>query len=198
MAVPLLPAYTEPMKQSAVKPRFVFLHGNQATTWEAPWTVWLKKKLDGLGYETHFQTMPDPHVCKKDVWLSYLENDIKVSEGDVLIGWSTGAIAAMRYAQSHKILGSILISPYYTDLGDDLEKQSGYFDDPWDWQAIKKNQKKIAMVYGDDDPYIPQSEFAYVALHLGPEKIKVYGAGHFEARQDMPDVVRYVEKTYQF
>lgn len=179
-----------------MKPRFVFVHGNQSTTWKIAWAEWLKMKLDGMGFDTHFETMPDPHVARRDIWLLYLENEVKVGADDILIGWSSGAVAAMRYAETHKLRGSVLISPCYTDLGDNLEKQSGYYDDPWDWNSIKSNQKKIALVYGDDDPYIPQSEFAYIAVHLGPDKLKIPGAGHFESRQDMNELVRYIEKTY--
>jgi predicted alpha/beta hydrolase family esterase len=177
-------------------PRFVFVHGNQSTTWQAPWAVWLKKKLDGMGYNTHFETMPDPTLARREIWIPYLESQVVVGDGDVIIGWSSGAVAAMRYAENHKLLGSILISPSYTHLNDDMERQSGYFDDPWDWKAIKSNQKKIAIVFGDDDPYIPQSEFAYIAVHLGPEKLKIPGAGHFDTRQDMNEVLRYIEKSY--
>jgi hypothetical protein len=179
-----------------MKPRFVFVHGNGAQSWEFAWTPWLKQKLDSAGYETHFQTMPDPDLARRDRWLPYLADEVAVGKNDVIIGWSSGAVAAMRYVETHKILGSILISPCYTDLGDEKEKQSGYFDDPWQWQAIKANQKKIALVFGDDDPYIPQSEFAYIAVHLGPEKIKIPGGGHFIQRQDMHEVVQYIEKTY--
>jgi predicted alpha/beta hydrolase family esterase len=179
-----------------MKPRFVFVHGNQTSDWRTPWTVWLQQKLASRGYDTHFENMPDPQVARRDIWIPYLRDEVKVGPADVIIGWSSGAVAAMRYAEAHKILGSILISPCYTDLGDALEKQSGYYDDPWNWQAIKSNQKKIALVFGDDDPYIPQSEFAYIAVHLGPEKLKIPGAGHFEARQDMPELLRYIERTY--
>jgi predicted alpha/beta hydrolase family esterase len=161
-----------------------------------PWAVWLKQKLDSRGYATQFETMPDPELARRDIWLPYLENETKAGAGDVLIGWSSGAVAAMRYAETHKILGSILISPSYTDLGDVGEKQSGYFDDPWKWNAIKTNQKKIALVFGDNDPFIPQSEFAYIAVHLGPDKLKIPGAGHFMDRQDLPEVLRYIESTY--
>ncbi len=161
-----------------------------------PWAVWLKQKLDSRGYATHFETMPDPELARRDIWLPYLANDVKVGPTDVIIGWSSGAVAAMRYAETHKILGSILISPCYTDLGDSSEKQSGYYDDPWKWNAIKTNQKKIALVFGDNDPFIPQSEFAYIAVHIGPDKLKIPGAGHFMDRQDLPEVLRYIESTY--
>ena len=180
-----------------MKPRFVFVHGNGSTTWEVAWAVWLKQKLEAKGFATHFQTMPDPELARRSIWLPYLQNEVQVGTNDVLMGWSSGAVAAMRYAEEHKLLGSILISPSYTDLGDDTEKQSGYFDDPWNWKAIKTNQKKIALVYGDDDPYIPQSEFAYIALHLGPDKLKIPGGAHFQTRQDMNELLRYIEQTYR-
>ncbi|HEX8182630.1 MAG TPA: alpha/beta fold hydrolase [Candidatus Saccharimonadales bacterium] len=179
-----------------MKPRFVFVHGNQSSTWQVPWAVWLKMNLTGMGYDTHFETMPDPHIARKDIWLPYLHDEVKVGPTDVLIGWSSGAVAAMRYAELYKLRGSILMSPCYTDLGDELEKQSGYYDAPWDWKAIKANQKKIALVYGDDDPYIPQSEFAYIAVHLGPDKFKIPGGGHFEKRQDFNELIRYIEQAY--
>ena len=156
----------------------------------------LQKKLDARGYETVFRTMPDPDLARAEYWLPYLQDELKAGSDDVLIGYSSGAVAAMRYAENHKLRGSILISPCYTDLGDDKEKLSGYFDEAWNWSAIKSNQKKIALVYGDDDPFIPQSEFAYIAVHLGPDKLKLPGAKHFHDRQDMPEVLRYIESTY--
>ena len=179
-----------------MKPRFIFVHGIGATTWESPWAVWLKQKLDSAGYETHFQTMPDSQKARMDIWLPHLETEIKVGPDDVIIGYSSGAVAAMRYTETHKILGSILISPSYTDLGDADEKASGYFDDPWNWKAIKSNQKKIALAFGDNDPYIPQQDFAYIAVHIGPDKLKIPGGGHFNGRQDFPEVLNYIERTY--
>jgi len=177
-------------------PRLIFIHGNGSTTWAVPWAVWLKQKLEAGGYQTYFKTMPDPKLARKDIWLPHLKDVTKAGPNDVLIGWSSGAVAAMRYAETYKIAGSILISPCYTDLNDDMEKQSGYYEDPWNWQQIKKNQKKIALVWGDDDPYIPQAEFAYIAVHLSPEKIKLPGGRHFEERQDFPELLKYIEKTY--
>jgi len=179
-----------------MKPRFVYIHGNGSTSWEVAWAVWLQKKLKGMGYETHFDTMPDPKHARRSVWIPYLQDELKTGTQDVIIGWSSGAVAAMRYAEDHKIMGSILISPCYTDRGEESEKVSGYYDDPWQWHAIKSNQKRIALFFGDDDPYIPQSEFAYIAVHLGPDKHKIPGAGHFEQRQDFPELLRYIEKTY--
>ena len=102
----------------------------------------------------------------------------------------------MRYAEENKILGSVLISPCYTDTGDELEKQSGYYDKPWQWERIKTNQGKIALIWGDDDPYISQSEFEFIAKRLGPTQIKIHGGKHFIERQNFPELLQYIKQTY--
>jgi predicted alpha/beta hydrolase family esterase len=102
----------------------------------------------------------------------------------------------MRYAETHKIRGSVLIGPSTTDLGDALEKQSGYFDTPWDWNSIKANQEHIAIVHSDNDPYIPQSEFQVVERELSPDIINIPGAGHFIEQDTFPEVLEYLLRTF--
>lgn len=182
---------------TAQKTRFIYIHGNGTTDWAAcAWAVWLNKQLAGRGYDTWFQTMPDPQKARASHWLPYLQDELQAGPNDVLIGWSSGAVAAMRYAETHAIKGSVLIAPCYTDLGEPSEQESGYYDEPWQWRDIKKNQKQIVVVSSDDDPYIPQSEFAYIALQLGAARIRPPGQGHFEHRQDFPEIFDYLTKTY--
>ncbi len=179
-----------------MKPRFVFIHGNQSTHWSFAWTPWLKDELEKLNFATYFETMPDSIIARSKYWLPYLKVHVNVGKGDVIIGWSSGAVAAMRYAENNKLLGTILISPCYTDLGDEMEKQSGYYDKPWNWKKIKSNQEKIALIWGDDDPYIPQSEFEFIAKQLNPTQIKIHGGKHFIERQKFPDLLQYIQLTY--
>jgi predicted alpha/beta hydrolase family esterase len=179
-----------------MKPRLVFVHGNQTTHWSFAWAAWLKEELGRLGFETFFETMPDSIIARSEYWLPFLQEHVKVGENDVLIGHSSGAVAAMRYAESNKILGSILISPCYTDAGDELEKQSGYYDNPWQWGKIKANQGKIALFWGNDDPYISQDEFKFIAEQLDPTQIKITGGKHFLEQDDFPELVQYIDQTY--
>ncbi len=178
------------------KPRFIFVHGNQATHWSFAWSPWLKIELKRLGFKTFFETFPDSVIARSKYWLPFLSEKAKVAENDVIIGWSSGATAAMRYAEDHKIRGSVLVAPSYTDLGDELERQSGYFDKPWSWEKIKNNQEKIALIYGDDDPYIPQADFEHIAEKLNPEVIKVHKAGHFSEKQEIPELLKYIKQNY--
>ena len=176
--------------------RFVFIHGNQTNHWSNPWTISLKQELEKRRFEIFFETFPDSILARAQYWLPFLEKYARAGKDDVVIGWSSGAVAAMRYAETHPLNGSILIGPSYTDLGDEIEKQSGYYDTPWHWKAIKKHQEKIALFYGDDDPYISQQEFEYIASELQPEVHKIHGGKHFIEYETFPELVAYIEKTY--
>lgn len=179
-----------------MKPRVIYIHGNGAMNWAFAWSPWLKQKLEDLDYPTHFETFPDSIIAREEYWLRFLRDYLKAGENDVLVGWSSGAVAAMRYAETTKIRGSILVAPSYTDLGDDLEKQSGFFDTPWDFDKIKANQQNIALVYSDDDPYIPRDQFDFIAQKLSPTRYELSGLGHFIDSQNLPEVLEHIIKTY--
>lgn len=180
-----------------MKPRIIFIHGNQTMTWDFAWAPWLKQELAQRGYATRFETFPDSIIARARYWLPFLEEYLRAGANDVLVGWSSGATAALRYAADHRIRGSVLIAPSYTDLGDALEKQSGYFDSPWPWDRIKANQEHLVLVHSDNDPFIPTSEFEFMAEALRPEVIKIPGGRHFIERQTFPEILEYLERTYQ-
>lgn len=179
-----------------MKPRFIFVHGNQSTHWSFAWAPWLKSELEYLGFETFFETMPDSIIARSEYWIPFLKDHVKVDNRDVIIGWSSGAVAAMRFAENNSLRGSILISPSYSDLHDELEKQSGYFNKPWNWNSIKSNQKKIALFYGNDDPYIPQEEFKHISEQLKPTRFKIPGGKHFIEQEAFPELIDYIIATY--
>jgi uncharacterized protein len=179
-----------------MKPRIVFIHGNQSTHWSFAWAPWLKRELESRKYRTFFETFPDSVIARAKYWLPFLSNHIQAGENDVIVGWSSGAVAALRYAETNKLRGSILIAPSVSDLGDDLEKQSGYFEKPWNWSDIKENHQNIALVYSDNDPFIPQEQFELVKRELSPAVIEISGAKHFIERTEFPEVLDYILLTY--
>lgn len=180
-----------------MKPRIVYIHGNGTTDWRSiDWAPWLEGQFREHGYETCFETFPDGIKARSEFWLPHLEKEIGAGEGDVLIGWSSGAVAAMRYAEKHRIRGSVLVSPCYTDLGDASEKESGYYEDPWRWGDIQNNQGQLALVYSEDDPYIPVDEFEFIARKLKPTVLNIPESGHFIERKTFPELLEYILQTY--
>lgn len=176
--------------------KVIFLHGNGGGTIEDAWFPWLKSKLQTLGVNVVAQTFPDNEKARAKFWLPFLEK-LGADENTILIGWSSGAIATMRFAETNKLLGSILVGAYYTDLGEENEKISGYFDAPWQWEKIKQNQKFIIQFASTDDPFIPIEEPRYVHKMLNTKYHEFTNQGHFgypKEKLDFPELLEALNK----
>ena len=113
----------------------------------------------------------------------------------ILVGHSSGAVAVMRYTETRKILGSVLVAAYTTDLGYESEKQSGYFNQPWEWEAIKDNQQWVAVFVSDTDPYIPIEQAEEIAQRLDAEYYNLPGRGHFGSDVlQLPEIVEVIKR----
>ncbi|MCE5293787.1 MAG: alpha/beta hydrolase [Chlamydiales bacterium] len=155
----------------------IFIHGNGGSSPNDNWFPYLKVELEKLGVEVIAKQFPDAVLARSSYWLPFLDS-LQPDEHTFIVGHSSGAIAAMRYAETHKILGSALIGTYYTDLDIPAETQSGYFDAPWNWETIKKNQSWIIQFAGTNDPWIPIEEARMVRDKLATEYHESDG-GHF-------------------
>lgn len=112
-------------------------------------------------------------------WIPFLRDELKADGNTILIGHSSEAIATMRFAEQWPLLGSMLVAAYDTDLGMEQEKQSGYFDNPWDWKKIKDNQQWITLFASQDDPWIPSEQPRYIHQQLNCVYHEYKGQGHF-------------------
>lgn len=166
--------------------KVVFAPGNGGGSVHENWFVYLKKELENMGITVVAKDFPDPMLAREKYWLPFLKKELKVDENTIIIGHSSGAIAAMRYAEKNKILGSVLVAPYHTDLGEESEKESGYFNRQWDWKAIKKNQKFIIQFNSTDDPWIPIEEARFVHEKLDTDYHEYTDQGHFGGDREKP------------
>lgn len=176
--------------------KVIFVPGNGGAKPSDIWYPYVKEALEKEGFEVIAKEFPDSVLAREKYWIPYLE-ELKADENTILIGHSSGAIAAMRYAENHKILGSILVGTYHTDLGIENEKISGYFDRPWNWEAIKKNQKWIAVFASLDDPWIPIEEPRFLNKMLNPDYFEYQDQGHFGQDLDkttFPELVDYIKQ----
>jgi predicted alpha/beta hydrolase family esterase len=175
--------------------KIIFIHGNGTMHWAIAWAPWLKLELDKLGFETIFETFPDSILARKQYWMPFLKDFLQADENALLIGWSSGAVAALKYAQENKIFGSVLIAPAHTDLGKEEEKISEWFDEPFDWAKIRQNQKKIAMIFSENDEYIPLHEFIFIQEKLAPDKELAFkDKGHFLHQATFPEILNFVKE----
>jgi predicted alpha/beta hydrolase family esterase len=120
------------------------------------WYGWLFEELQSQhGVQAILRKMPDPVYARETIWLPFMEKELGCNRDTLIIGHSSGAAAAMRYAETRQVKGLVLISAYTSDLGDDVEKTSGYFSRPWDWEAIKRNTEFRVQFGSKDDPFLP-------------------------------------------
>jgi len=153
-----------------------------------------------LGADNVFmENMPDPVLAREKYWIPFMRDSLLCDENTVIVGHSSGAIAAMRFAEEHQVAGLVLVSAYTSDLGDETERASGYFDRPWQWEKIKSNAKFIVQFGSTDDPFLPWPEQLAVAQQSGADLRKYENRGHFMNSQfvEVVNVVKSFADSYQ-
>jgi predicted alpha/beta hydrolase family esterase len=176
-----------------VPPKVILIHGNGGCTAGDAWYPRVEEECAALGLTVVNQTFPDNVKARAKFWLPHLEQ-LGADEHTILIGHSSGAVAAMRYAETHRLLGSILVGVCHTDLGDSGEAASGYYSAPWQWERIRQNQQWIAMYHSVDDPHIPVAEPRFVAAQLKCNYFEFKDRGHFLDRGALPEAVPFVKQ----
>lgn len=169
--------------------KVIFIPGNGGGGPNDNWFPYLKAELEKLNIKVIASEFPDNYLARESYWIPFLKNELKADEQTVLVGHSSGAIAAMRFAEKDRLLGSVIVGAYHTDLGMTTEVESGYFNRPWDWSAIARNQKWIIQFASPSDPWIPIEEARYVHEKLNTEYHEIEGEGHFGGGD-------YVKRTF--
>jgi len=176
--------------------KVILIHGNGGHWPKENWLPPVARRLRELGLKVIFRQFPDPVLARAKYWLPFIKK-LGADENTILVGHSSGAVAAMRYAEKHKIFGSILVAACYTDLGVPEEKISRYYDKPWNWEAIKNNQQWIAQFASVDDQFIPIKEARFIHKKLSTEYYEFKHQGHFSSwdkKVDFPKIVAIIKK----
>eukprot|EP00873_Tetraselmis_striata_P018426 jgi/Tetstr1/438690/TSEL_027240.t1 len=126
------------------------------------WYGWMEDKLRAEGYEVALRDMPDPVRASENKWIPFIVNTLAGGaenlERCLVVGHSSGAAAAMRLAEEHKLYGMLLVAAYTSDLGDANEAASGYFSRPWQWDKQAANAGAIVQLASTNDPFLPIEE----------------------------------------
>jgi len=171
----------------------ILIHGNGGCTAGDIWLPWVERELAAAGLEVINRTFPDNVKARARYWLPFLE-ELGADDQTILIGHSSGAVAAMRYAETHRLLGSVLVGVCHTDLGDAGEAASGYYQAPWQWDRIRSNQRWIGIFQSSDDPLIPVAEARFVAAQLKCSYFEHSDRGHFIDSREFPELVAFVKR----
>ena len=182
--------------------KIIFIPGKGHCTTHDNWFPSVQKEFESKGLDVIAARFPDPELARESHWIPFLLNELKVDQNTILVGHSSGAIAAMKLAEKHQILGSVLVGAYHTHLNMESEKKSGYFDTPWKWENIKQNQKWTILFASQDDPWIPIEEPRHIHQQLNCEYHEYKDQGHFGGdyfKKTFPElsqaVLRHIQLT---
>lgn len=179
--------------------KVIIIPGNGDSGPKENWYPYIQNELEKIGISVINKKFPDPVLARAKHWLPFIK-ELGADENTILIGHSSGAVAAMRFAEQDKILGSVLVGVYYTDLGLEDEKKSGYFDQPWNWKNIKNNQQWITLFASVDDPYIPIEQPRYIHQKLQTDYHEYTDEGHFGSdknKKELPEIIEVIKSKIE-
>ena len=175
------------------------------------WYRYMQTQLQeaALFSDVVMKNMPDPFEAKRDIWIPFIKDELIApydASNTIVVGHSSGAVAAMRLLEDTKLLGCVLVSACHTDLGEPNEKISGYYPgfrngkedaNPWLFDKIKDNSQWILQYHSADDPFIPRQEADFVAEAIGSEYTCYEDKSHFFSDSDVVSIIEDLKKKVQ-
>jgi predicted alpha/beta hydrolase family esterase len=150
------------------------------------WQRWLHDNLVAEKYHVLMPTLPHADHPSRNEWLTSIQNLLSaVSLSDlVIVGHSLGVPAALDFIEQAdaKVKALISVSGFADDYG------SSYNDfymkeKTIDFSLINKNLEKRFVIYGDDDPYVPQQSLHLLAEKLSVEPMIIHKGGHLNSER---------------
>jgi predicted alpha/beta hydrolase family esterase len=169
------------------------------------WYPWIRDQVlatfpaDKVAFP--LKAFPDPCFARFEVWQPFMDG---LCEGrqhsSIVIGHSSGAVAALRFAERHAVLGIVLCSAYDSDLGCDVEARSNNFKTPFNWAQIKANCQFIVQLHSKNDHLVDFAVGERVAASLGLSEADrtfiVLQDGHFQ-NDTFPELWNVVRERLQ-
>jgi predicted alpha/beta hydrolase family esterase len=145
------------------------------------WQQWLHDELGKLGHSVIMPALPEADHPDRQVWLEETKQavgDAKLSEL-VIVGHSLGATTAIDFAEQAtgpiKALVSVsgLVSDYGAELNSYFLRQKSI-----NFSKVRRNLSQSFVLFGDNDPYVPQKALHEVAIQLNVRPIIIPDGGH--------------------
>lgn len=164
----------------------ILLHGTSSSS-TSNWLPWLKLELEKAGWEVWTPNLPDadnPSIKRYNDYL--LSKDWVFDKNTIIIGHSSGAVATLGLLQALPsdtiIKQCILIGSFKDDLG--WTNLGGLFEEPLDFDVIKKHCANFLLIHSDNDPYCPLEHAQYLAKKLNGALRIEPGQKHFSEETD--------------
>lgn len=162
--------------------KVIGFYGTDCTK-QTAWFPWLKAELSKQKIDFIIPNLPTPENQNYLTWKNISEK-FSINSNDIVVGWSTGAIFAVRFLFEKKIHVKklILISGFNNYVGNIP------FVDNINKDFFMKNLEdaynladEIVCIKSNNDPFISQKALNDFAENLHAKVVNVAGGGHFNA-----------------
>ena len=145
------------------------------------WQKWLHDELKSRGYHIIMPSLPDADHPDRSTWLKVVTELVKPIEPSklIIVGHSLGVLTALdlienSYTPVHQLIS---VSGFTDDYGAEL---NSYFTKEMltDFDKIRRNCQHFAVLYGDNDPYVPQISLRLLAADLLVKPVIIKNGGH--------------------
>lgn len=150
---------------------------------EENWFPWMKKQLEGIGYEVNVPAFPTPEGQTLEAWLEVVAPYEKnFNEETILIGHSFGGTFVLRILEKIPVkikLAALVATPCGVMPVKYFETDKLFVGEGFDWGKIRVAAEKFLVFHSDNDPFVGLGNAEKIAQGLGVDVTLVKGAGHF-------------------
>ncbi|MEK7571534.1 MAG: alpha/beta fold hydrolase [Patescibacteria group bacterium] len=158
----------------------LILHGIEGKAGDH-WEQWLHDQLIGKGYTVIMPNLPHSEHPDRATWLNVIKKSLEdvPLEELVIVGHSLGVTAALDFIEqaSGNVEALVSISGFAYDYGSDL---NNYYlgKKDIDFTKVHKHLKQSFILYGDNDPYVPQEVLQNLSKSLDVVPTVIPQGGH--------------------
>ena len=175
----------------------VILHSRGGTP-DSDFIPWVKDELEKLGYTVEVPMLPNNTEPDDIEQSKYIAKNCTIDENTIIVGHSSGGLAAMRLLEKTKGGRLVLVgTPHNSVFADGKERASvsRSINRGYDYGKIRSNVRDVIALYDSGDPIIPLSDGKAYAEKLGGIYIEGKGTiGHFNGDKE-PDVLMAITPT---
>jgi predicted alpha/beta hydrolase family esterase len=182
-----------------VRKRIYIIHGWDGYP-EEGWFPWIKKELNGMGFETSVPAMPHPDHPTIDDWVGAMQTLInEPDERTYFIGHSIGCQTILRYIAdlpiSTQIGGVVMVGPWLTLSNvEDTATAEPWLSTPINFENVRKHTQKIEAIFSDNDPYVPLENVRLFEKNLECKTSILHGKKHFSGSDGITVLPEAVHK----
>jgi uncharacterized protein len=176
--------------------RVFIIHGWEGYP-EQGWFPWLKKELEGKGFEVVIPEMPEAEKPRIQTWVPKVAEVVGTPDEETFfVGHSVGCQAIARYLgtlpEGVKVGGAVFVGGFFkrlTGLEDDPDVQETdkhWLESPLDFDKVREHLPKSVAIFSDDDPWVPLDNQDDFKEKLGSEIIVEKDKEHFAEITELP------------